>query len=110
MVVLGRDRTCPTWAGMSWSSYAKVSAIDIGYIDGLVQERRQSSALAMELQLCCTNPSILDYKYVISNSLNTYFCKIYQKSSGQYKTVNNIWQLELQIHFTTNNVSHHQSN
>ena len=29
------------------------------YIDGLVQERRNSSALAMELRLTCTNPSIL---------------------------------------------------
>ena len=28
------------------------------HIDGLVQERRNSSALAMELRLCCTNPSI----------------------------------------------------
>ena len=28
------------------------------YIDGLVQERCNSSALAMELRLSCTNPSI----------------------------------------------------
>ena len=28
------------------------------HIDGLVQERRNSSALAMELRLACTNPSI----------------------------------------------------
>ena len=28
------------------------------YIDGLVQERRNSSALAMELRFSCTNPSI----------------------------------------------------
>ena len=28
------------------------------YIDGFVQERRNSSALAMELRLSCTNPSI----------------------------------------------------
>ena len=28
------------------------------YIDGLVQEKRNSSALAMELRLSCTNPSI----------------------------------------------------
>ena len=27
-------------------------------IDGLVQERRKSSALAMELRLSCTNPSV----------------------------------------------------
>ena len=29
------------------------------YIDGLAQERRNSSALAMELRLSCTNSSIL---------------------------------------------------
>ena len=28
------------------------------HIDGLVQERRNSIALAMELRLFCTNPSI----------------------------------------------------
>ena len=30
------------------------------HIDGLMQERRNSSALAMELRLSCTNPSIWD--------------------------------------------------
>ena len=30
------------------------------YFDGLVQEGRNSSALAMELRLSCTNPSIWD--------------------------------------------------
>ena len=30
----------------------------ISYIDGLVQEGCNSSALAMELRLSCTNPSI----------------------------------------------------
>ena len=35
--------------------------MDIGgaHVDGLVQERRNSSALAMELHISCTNPSIL---------------------------------------------------
>ena len=28
------------------------------FIDGLVQERRNSSALAVKLRLSCTNPSI----------------------------------------------------
>ena len=28
------------------------------YIDGVVQERRNSTALAMELRLSCTNPSM----------------------------------------------------
>ena len=33
--------------------------LPMAYIDGLVQERRNSSALAMELRLSCTNTSIL---------------------------------------------------
>ena len=33
------------------------------HIDGLVQERRNSSALAMELHLSCTNPSISSIRY-----------------------------------------------
>ena len=36
-------------------------------IDGLVQERRNSSALAMELRLSCTNPSIWQRKILTSN-------------------------------------------
>ena len=35
------------------------------HIDGLMQERRNSSALAMELLLSCTNPSIWWYEWVI---------------------------------------------
>ena len=31
------------------------------HFDGLVQERRNSIALAMELRLSCTNPSILTH-------------------------------------------------
>ena len=44
------------------------------YIDGLVQERRNSSALAMELRLFCTNPSIYSHGIIsvwISNRMLT---------------------------------------
>ena len=34
------------------------------YIDGLVQERLNSNALAMELRLSCTNPSICIWDFV----------------------------------------------
>ena len=40
------------------------------HIDGLVQERRNSSALAMELRLACTNPSI--YCFAICYALQFY--------------------------------------
>ena len=39
---------CPSYFSWHWDDH----------IDGLVQERRNSSALAMELRLSCTNPSI----------------------------------------------------
>ena len=41
-------------------SVFRASTVDIleFHVDGLVQERRNSSALAMELRLSCTNPLI----------------------------------------------------
>ena len=39
------------------------------YIDGLVQEWRNSSALAMELRLSCTNPSMSSYNHLLSYNL-----------------------------------------
>ena len=41
---------------LSWSQYVK----DVYYIDGLVQERRNSSVL-LELRLYCTDPLICCY-------------------------------------------------
>ena len=38
--------------------YLKVSNLNTKHIDRLVQERCNSSALALELRLSCTNPSI----------------------------------------------------
>ena len=46
--------------------------IEMIHIDGLVQERRNSSALAMELRLSCTNQSIYrlaSYMVTTSNPL-----------------------------------------
>ena len=45
----------PTVAGMRILVETKVTTMAY---DGLVQERRNSSALAMELRLSCINPSI----------------------------------------------------
>ena len=44
------------------------------HIDGLVQERRNSSALAMELCLSCINPSIW---HTVSNVNTRCFCVYY---------------------------------
>ena len=37
--------------------YRQCQSVLAKHIDGLVQEKRNSSALAMELRLSCTNPS-----------------------------------------------------
>ena len=44
---------------LSWYIKSSTTKLCI-HIDGLVQERHNSSALAMELHLSCTNPSILN--------------------------------------------------
>ena len=41
----------------------KETELHYQYIDGLVQERHNSSALAMELRLSCTNPSIFELHF-----------------------------------------------
>ena len=49
------------WQWISMTSFISMSRNDFplqNYIDGLVQERRNSIAWAMELRLSCTNPSI----------------------------------------------------
>ena len=43
----------------------------IHHIDGFVQERRNSSALAMELRLSCTNPSIYNVYLAVSIVIST---------------------------------------
>ena len=43
-----------------WSPDEGQQNAGLAHIDGLVQERRNSSALAMELRLSCNDPSIYD--------------------------------------------------
>ena len=62
------------------------------HIDGLVQERRNSSALAVELRLSCTKPSIVLMankicfvvlcSNVVMSSLRIFMSPIYPHSSG----------------------------
>ena len=50
------------------------------HIDGLVQERRNPSALEMELRLSCTNPWIPLYeclKMALLFGISAIFCKMY---------------------------------
>ena len=50
------------------------------YIDGLVHERRNPSALAMELRISCTNPSVSEFKSFIFNIKSMSFIKQAQNS------------------------------
>ena len=52
-----------------------------GYIDGLVQERCNSIALAMELRLSCTNPSIWGFKFM--NMVKSWHIVIMMTSSNE---------------------------
>ena len=64
------------------------------YIDGLVQERRNSSKLAMELVLSCTNPSMyrcrktsyiyISYSREISEDMYHFMCILTYYRSKEY--------------------------
>ena len=61
------DDRSPLFAGsglMLNSFQATMISLIIHYLNGLVQERLNSSALAVELRLSCTNPSISYYSYL----------------------------------------------
>ena len=42
------------------TSNTEIFSTHVAYIDGLMQERRNSIANALELRLSCTNPSPID--------------------------------------------------
>ena len=52
--------TTPCWGGNGWNFVKFWGTI----IDGLVQERRNSIANALELRLSCSNPSICEAESV----------------------------------------------
>ena len=60
LLTLGQSQYCPSVseATLKKPNQNTTTCKQCGQIDGLVQERRNSSALAMELRLSCTNPSI----------------------------------------------------
>ena len=62
----GQDELGGRYYGhMFWHYWPLVRGIHQWHFDGLVQERRNSSALAMELCLSCTNSLIYDHKSVL---------------------------------------------
>ena len=56
-----------------WPSFSEL--FSLRYINGLVQERRNSIANALELRLSCTKPSIWVYNW---NRMEMYFVPTYQ--------------------------------
>ena len=54
------------------------------HIDGFVQERCNSSALAMELRLSCTNPSIWSHTDIISLKTHWNDVYIFRRSSPAF--------------------------
>ena len=74
-------------------------------IDGLVQERRNSSALAMELRLSCTNPSIYNMKHVASIPITPFLCVSWSKPTAIYPH----WCLPFHI-YTLNQACIQQTN
>ena len=73
-----RDEWIEIWFYVVWHIFVVLSSLLLNaditgynmvlYINGLVQERRNSSALAMELHLSCTNPSIYCLAITRTNS------------------------------------------
>ena len=59
-------------------TYATRIKIEYDYVDGLVQGRRNASALAMELRLSCTNPSMCELHYNLAKTRSWYVCGLFQ--------------------------------
>ena len=74
-------------------SFNLVCSAGAGYVDGLVQERRNSSALAMELRLSCSNPLMYD-SYVaglVQKTSNSSVCKQCLKMHWRCNSQGIIW-------------------
>ena len=65
------------------------------YIDGLVQKRRNSSALAMELRLSCTNPLI----YISTDLCNSLITPVHQQWSCCSLLLNHHYIISYHIYF-----------
>ena len=59
------------------------------FIDGLVQERPNSSVLAMELCLSCTNPSICLSDIMFKKKFKSNMYKSHQQSKQEWNDNNN---------------------
>ena len=76
-IIKKEDGTLPRFWLQLFRDWLLGKYIGKAHIDGLVQERRNSSALAMELRLSCTNPlisrfTVHDWCKSIANTLDIY--------------------------------------
>ena len=73
--VLCHTHVLTAWRTIPWQREAFVK-VSINHVDGLVQERRYSIALAMELRLFCTKPSACFWfcngKFIFSNPIQKF--------------------------------------
>ena len=65
-----------------WQSHSHVIYMGLNQIYGLVQERCNSIALAMELHLSCTSPSTCDI-HMVSSGMNKPFLNIFKIVNSQ---------------------------
>ena len=57
----GQVMGCPLWVQRAIDAVSVIEVLYILYLGGFMQERRNSIAIALELRLSCTNPSIWIY-------------------------------------------------
>ena len=66
-ITVVRSRDCH---GFKLCLFLSIAALQGCHFDGLVQERRNSSTLAMELRLSCTNPSTWALRHLKSLAMS----------------------------------------
>ena len=95
-----------SWMGQWIITKYRISIYTDGrrHVDGVVQERRNSSALAMELRLSCTNPSMLKRSVInyLTKPTSTHFCHQSQKHIIIQHEIW-AWRCILHIHQLSNN-------
>ena len=109
ILILVADRTM--FVSKWFASVVKL----IPHIDGLVQERRNSSALAMELRLSCTNPStcqrvqfyycnnVPKYHIARDNFFGTFSCAVRSFINTRYSFQSKRWEWNIFEHQHVNN-------
>ena len=90
------------WGGSEWWWQIRCMHCVVEFINGLMQERRYSSALAMELRLSCTNPSIWSSfhmeMHVPRGRVCKYFYYVFSDDILSLNIVNHIFRSDFSYH------------